>query len=153
MTEVESGKMSPETLTEFLLQPNIARLATAERDTSQPHVVPVWYLWDGESVWISSFRSTRKVKELQENPLCSIVVDTADSGVDYRSVVFEGEAELISDPLDFVQELTTRIYIRYLGETGVLEPDPQSWIHSPENLLIKLTPERTYTWYSAAKKE
>jgi hypothetical protein len=28
---------------------------------------------------------------------------------------------------------------------------PQSWIHDDESLLLKLTPDRTVTWYSTQK--
>ena len=58
----ELAKITPSVL-DFLSQPHIGRLATT--DGLQPHVVPVWYEWDGQGVWISSFRSTRKIKELQ----------------------------------------------------------------------------------------
>jgi nitroimidazol reductase NimA-like FMN-containing flavoprotein (pyridoxamine 5'-phosphate oxidase superfamily) len=131
-----------------LVQPVLARLATANPITGQPHVVPVWYLWDGESIWISAFRSTRKVKELQKNPLCSIVIDDSSSGTENWGVVMEGYADLITEPQVFLEEMTTRIYTRYLGEDGVLEDDPQSWIKDAENLLIKLTPEKTYSWFA-----
>jgi nitroimidazol reductase NimA-like FMN-containing flavoprotein (pyridoxamine 5'-phosphate oxidase superfamily) len=131
-----------------LTQVVLARIATADPITAQPHVVPVWYAWDGESVWISAFRSTRKVKELQNNSRCSIVIDEAASGTENWGVVFEGEAELVCEPQEFLEEMTTRIYTRYLGPEGVLAKDPQSWIKDPENLLIKLTPQKTYTWFS-----
>jgi hypothetical protein len=36
---------------------------------------------------------------------------------------------------------------RYLGAEGVLAPDPQSWIASPENLLVKLTPSKIMSWH------
>jgi general stress protein 26 len=112
--------------------------------------VPVWYEWDGESLWISTFRSTRKVRELAANPQCSIAIDSADSGVDFRGVVFEGSAELVTAPLDFVQRKTEQIYTRYLGEE-VRHPRYQEWIYDPENLLIKLSPQHTNTWFSARK--
>ena len=131
-----------------LVQTVLARIATADLVTGQPHVVPVWYAWDGESVWISAFKSTRKVKELQRNPRCSIVIDEARSGTENWGVVLEGEVELVSEPQEFLEEMTTRIYIRYLGRDGVMAEDPQSWIKDPENLLIKLTPQKTYSWFS-----
>lgn len=150
--DVEAGKMSPEMIAELLAKPVLARLATASPKTLAPHVVPVWFGWDGQSVWISAFRSTRKVRDLQRNPLCSIVIDDAQSGVDYQAIVFEGQAELVSEPAGFLQEMTARIYTRYLGPEGVLAKDPQSWIHDPENLLIKLTPQKTLAWYSARRE-
>lgn len=123
-----------------------ARMATASPKTLQPHVVAVWYLWDGENIWISSFRSTRKVKELQKNPKISICVDTTSKEPVEGGVVLEGEAELIAEPREFMEEMTARVYTRYLGPEGVLAKDPQSWIHDPEALLIKLTPKKVYVW-------
>jgi general stress protein 26 len=146
--EVKTFISEKEQIDACLVQPVLARLATANPLTGQPHVVPVWYLWDGESIWISAFRSTRKVKELQKNPLCSIVVDYSSSGTENWGVVMEGFGDLITEPQEFLEEMTTRIYTRYLGAEGVLEDDPQSWIKDAENLLIKLTPEKTYTWFS-----
>ena len=141
-------KTKEERMEELLAQPLLARLATANPSTNQPHVVPLWYAWDGESLWMSGFRSTRKIRELQRNPLCSVVIDTTENELDNYGVVFEGRAELIDLPRDLVYDKTIWIYLRYLGPEGMLDPDPQSWIHDPENLLIKLLPERTYTWFS-----
>ena len=130
----------------FLSEPLLARIATVSAHDLQPHVVPVWFLWDGESVWISSYSSTRKIRELQCNPKCSIVIDTASQAGKLSAVLFEGQAELVTEPRELVREMATRVYARYLGPEEVLAADPQEWIHSPENLLIKLTPEKTVTW-------
>ena len=129
----------------FLEKPLIARMATADR-YARPHVVPVWYAWDGTSIWISSFASTRKVAELRENPYLSISIDVAEQNGATRAVILEGKSELITEPREFVASQSYWIYKRYLGDEGVLAKEPQSWIHDPENLLIKLTPEDIYTW-------
>jgi hypothetical protein len=52
------------------------------------------------------------------------------------------------EPVELVQTMSTRIYARYIGAEGVQDPRPRSWIHDPENLLIKLAPQRTRAWYS-----
>jgi nitroimidazol reductase NimA-like FMN-containing flavoprotein (pyridoxamine 5'-phosphate oxidase superfamily) len=152
-TTSETGQMNSEEVHAFLQKPHLARLATADHEKCRPHVVPVWYLWDGEAIWISSFQSTRKVRELEKNNWCSIVIDAAQSGLDYQSVLLEGKAELVTEPLELIQSLSTEIYRRYLGDEGVLAPDPQSWIHDPENLLIKLRPQKTRAWFSRSKPE
>ncbi len=147
MTEDEQiGGKDKEIVDAFLDQPLLARIATVDSDTGQPHVVPVWYGWDGKSIWISSFNSTRKVRELVKNPKCSIVIDVAEGDGSLSAVLFEGKAELVSSPAELVHEKITWVYTRYLGPEGVLADDPQEWLGSPENLLIKLTPEKTYTW-------
>jgi nitroimidazol reductase NimA-like FMN-containing flavoprotein (pyridoxamine 5'-phosphate oxidase superfamily) len=144
------SKLSPEKkiLAEGLLsQPVLARIATANLKTGQPHVVPLWYLWDGASIWISGFRSTRKFRELLANPRCAVLVEPADAKASkIQAVLFEGEAEVITKPRKLVEEMSTRIYLRYLGEEGVKAADPQSWIHDAENLVVRLTPQRVFTW-------
>jgi nitroimidazol reductase NimA-like FMN-containing flavoprotein (pyridoxamine 5'-phosphate oxidase superfamily) len=131
---------------EFLDRPLLARLATVDPQTMQPHVVPVWYLWDGVDIWISGFRSTRKFHELGLNEKCAVVIDSDDSQADPRGVLMEGKAELVTSPRQVVKEMSARIYIRYLGEDGVLEEEPQSWIHDPENLVARIHPAKIFSW-------
>ena len=144
--KVTADAVTPDTISTFLDQAILARFATATPETHQPHVVPVWFLWDGEVVWITSFKNTRKVRELRRNARCAMVIDTERNAYGVSAVLFEGEAELLTEPRAFVQEMATRIYTRYLGSDGVLAHDPQSWIHNPDNLIIKLKPGKTHTW-------
>jgi nitroimidazol reductase NimA-like FMN-containing flavoprotein (pyridoxamine 5'-phosphate oxidase superfamily) len=145
---VESDKrtISMSELDEFLAKPHLARMATANPDTQQPHVVPVWYGWDGTSLWIGTFRSTRKIKELLRNPRISVVIDIDHETEGLRAAILEGEAELVNEPRAMMEEKTEWIYTRYLGPEGVKAKDPQSWIKDPEALLIKLTPKWVKTW-------
>jgi PPOX class probable F420-dependent enzyme len=150
-SDVEEGELNRPMLDVFLAESNLARLATADPKTGKPHVVPVWYYWDGATIWIHSYSKTRKVRNLQANPQCSILIDAAESGVDFRAALFEGDVVLINEPFEFVRQIGETIYKRYLGEEGVQREDPQSWLNDPDMLLIKLKPQKTRTWYSAAR--
>jgi nitroimidazol reductase NimA-like FMN-containing flavoprotein (pyridoxamine 5'-phosphate oxidase superfamily) len=130
----------------YLDQPILARMATANPKTLQPHVVPVWYAWDGTSLWINSFRSTRKVKDLLKNPAISVVVDTSSPVDGISAVILEGQAEIMELPRDELEEKITWIYTRYLGTEGVKEAEPQSWIKDPEAVVIRLTPDWVKSW-------
>ena len=141
-TENQKKAQIEETLNEVVL----ARLATANIKTGQPHVVPVWFLWDGESIYISSFASTRKIKDLQENPKCSILIEPIAGEGKLQAVLLEGMSELISEPRQLVEEISLRIYTRYLGAEGILADEPQSWSRDPENRIIKLKPNRIISW-------
>jgi len=129
-----------------LAEPVLARLATTNPKTLQPHVVPVWFAWDGESVWISSFVSTRKIRELKKNPRGAVLIESKQEGGKLQAVLLEGPVELVTEPRQLVSEVASRIYIRYLGPEGIREDQPQSWLKDPENLLIKLTPEKIMSW-------
>jgi len=140
-----SDALSKPWVKEYLSRPLLARLGTTNPRTNQPHVTPVWYEWDGESLWISAFSSTRKVKEVRRNPKIAVLIDSVEDNGPTRGVLMEGTAELITDPA-VVSTRATSIYTRYLGPQGVLDKDPQSWIYDPENTIIRLMPERIFVW-------
>jgi len=123
----------------LLAKPTLARLATAS-PSGQPHVVPVWFLWEEGAAWISSYQSTRKVKDLRRNPKCALIVD----GI--TAVLLEGEVELLAGSRPEVHACIERLYLKYLGPKGILKKEPQEWLNSPENLLIKLTPKKVASW-------
>ncbi len=141
VTEIITRPWVVQLLSEVVL----ARLATANPKTLQPHVVPVWFEWDENILWISAFSSTRKVKDIQKNTRISVLIEIAHRGEQDRAVLLEGSAVLIAEP-SIVQYRATRIYTKYTGPEGVLAPDIQSWIVDPENRIIKLIPERAYAW-------
>lgn len=132
---------------ELLNQPGLARLATANPKTCQPHVVPLWYLWDGESVWVSGFSSTRKFRDLMVNSNCAILIEPSDSkNTKLQAVLFEGQAEVITQDRLKIEEISRQIYLRYLGDEGIKNPEPQSWIHDPENMVVQLKPKKIMAW-------
>ena len=132
---------------ELLNQSGLARLATANPTTCQPHVVPLWYWWNGESVWVSGFSSTRKFRELMANSNCAILIEPSDlKNSKLQAVLFEGQAEVIRQDRLKIMEISRRIYLRYLGEEGIKDPEPQSWIHDPENMVVQLKPAKIMAW-------
>lgn len=129
----------------FLNLKLIGRLATASPE-GQPHVVPVWFLWQDGAAWISSYRSTRKIYDIRQNPKCALVVDIENNLGGLTAVVMEGFSEIIEKPEDFVRSRILEVYVKYLGEEGVNEKDPQTWLNSAENVLVRLTPTKIKAW-------
>jgi general stress protein 26 len=126
-------------------EPLIARLATVNPKTLQPHITMVWFLWDGTSLWISAFISTRKAKDISKNQKVAVLLEPKDEKP-FAALLFEGECEFIAEPRELVTEMALKIYERYMGPEGVKAKEPQSWAVDAENRLIKLTPARTFTW-------
>ncbi len=69
-------------------------LSTARPD-GRPHLVPVWFLWDGESILIFSKPNNQKIRNLQENPNVMLALEAAHEGNDI--VLIEGVGEFIDD--------------------------------------------------------
>lgn len=148
--EAMIGKHPKAQVEAFLSHDMLARLATAvpskeDPTCAQPHNTPVWFLWEEGTLYISAFDSTRKVKEVARNPYIAVLIDNGEAVEGMTAVLMEGRCELSKEPL-FVQDMSRRIYTKYMGEQGVLDAAPQSWIIDPENSIICLRPARIYTW-------
>src|SRR3954447_21964825 len=63
------------------------------RPDGRPHLVPVWFLWDGAAILIFSKPAAQKVRNLSYSPQVMLALDTADEGEDV--VLLEGRAELL----------------------------------------------------------
>ena len=136
-------EMTKSEIDAFLAQPVLARIATVRPDR-RPHVVPVWFWWDGTSIYMETPPTFVKAKNLVQNPHCAVSIDVTEGGLRFKAVVLEGQVELIHDRL-FTLDMVTRIYTKYLGAEGARSPTPQRMINS-EHVIIKLTPAKVLTW-------
>jgi PPOX class probable F420-dependent enzyme len=135
--------MDREAMNAFLEEPVLARIATVREDW--PHVVPMWFAWDGESLWMETKFGFQKHKNLVANPHCAVTIDITEGGLRLKGVMLEGDAEIITGPDEFVREVVTRIYRRYLGEEGLAAPTPAQMIADP-HAIIRMHPRRIRTW-------
>jgi PPOX class probable F420-dependent enzyme len=68
------------------------------RPDGRPHAVPVWFIWDGTSMYFISSRALQKAKNLARQPW---VVVHAGDGDDV--LVLEGAAEMVRDELELAR--------------------------------------------------
>jgi len=68
-----------DTLRAFLAETRYATLATHDPDGTI-HLTPVWFLFNDGLFYFEAFSGSRKVKNLQENPSASVVVDRRQPG-------------------------------------------------------------------------
>jgi PPOX class probable F420-dependent enzyme len=151
MAEVEQADLhtggvaiTRDEIDQILARPVLARIATTGSDM-QPHVVPVWFWWDGEHMYMETGVNFQKARNLRENPKCAVIVDDTQGGLRFWGIFMQGTVELITGPRDWIIETVTKIYRKHLGEEGIQAPTPQTMINS-EHVIIKFTPDRIITW-------
>jgi PPOX class probable F420-dependent enzyme len=133
-------EMSPEETRTFLLHgTRTAKVATASRD-GQPHVMPVWFVLDGDEIVFTTERDSVKGRHLRRDPRISLVVDDEDPP--YAFVHVRGRAAL-SDDLDELLRYATEIGARYMGADRAAEFGKRNAV--PEELLVRVTVERLIT--------
>jgi PPOX class probable F420-dependent enzyme len=88
------GELKPDKQVEAKLQKEaVIWFATVGADR-RPHVVPVWFWWDGSSFLIYSVPG-RKVRDVQANPRVQLHLNTDRTGD--KLVMVDGEAQIAKD--------------------------------------------------------
>lgn len=88
--------MSPEELDEFLTVQRVCRVATVGADGS-PHVAPLWFVWDGERLWLNSVVRSRRWADLMRDPRVAVTVDAGEAYGELRGVEIRGVAEVVGE--------------------------------------------------------
>ena len=78
----------------------------------RPHVMPVWGVWDGESLWFSSGRRSRKARNLGGDPRCVVATEDAN-----EPVIVEGRAEVVGDG-EAIERVAALMNAKYGGITA-----------------------------------
>jgi PPOX class probable F420-dependent enzyme len=88
------------------------KLATTGRD-GRPHVVPVWFVLDGDDLVFMTGAKTPKGRALERNGWASLCVD--DQRPPYSFVTISGPVTT-SDDLEEMLPFSIRLAARYMGE-------------------------------------
>ena len=76
----------------FLEQEPIVWLSTVRPDGT-PHIVPIWFWWDGEALLVFSKPDAQKVRNLRARP--SAMLALGDAEEDFDIGLIEGRAEIL----------------------------------------------------------
>lgn len=107
------------------------------RPDGRPHMVVVWFLWDGNSVLIFSQPNNQKLRNIAHEKRVVLALDDSDDGGDV--ITIEGTAELVNEP-----ELSTAMpaYVeKYADAIRDIGYTPES-MAAAYSQAIRVTPTR-----------
>jgi PPOX class probable F420-dependent enzyme len=113
-----------------------AKLATTMRDGS-PHVMPVWFVVEGDELVFNTGAGTVKGRNLARDPRASLLVD--DEQPPFAFVHLRGTVSLSEDP-DELLRTATEIAARYMGADRAAEFGARNAV--PGELIVRFRPER-----------
>jgi PPOX class probable F420-dependent enzyme len=129
--------MTPEQVRSFISHgTRTAKVATVMRD-GQPHVMPVWFVLDGEEIVFTTEANTIKGRNLQRDPRIALVVE--DDEPPFAFVHVRGRVTIHQD-LDELRRFATAIGSRYMGKDRAEEFGRRNAV--PGELLVRVIPER-----------
>ena len=112
------------------------KLATVRKD-GRPHVMPVWFLLDGDDVLFNTGAETVKGRNLRREGRASLCVD--DDRPPFAFVTISGPVELVEDVAE-VRRWATAIGARYMGADRAEEFGARNGVAG--ELLVRLRAER-----------
>ena len=132
--------MSKAEYLEFLSAPaRCAKLATVRADGS-PHVVPVWFILDGEHLIFTAGHMSVKVKNILRDGRVAICVD--EDSPPFHYVLLEGRAEVLDDSAEAAHSWGAKIGGRYMGAERAEEFGKRAegeWV-------LRMTPEKVIAY-------
>jgi PPOX class probable F420-dependent enzyme len=122
---------------EFLLNPvHTGKLATVRAD-GRPHVVPIWFDLDGDTLVFTTGETSVKAQNIRRDARVSLCVD--DETPPFSYLLIEGTAVLTAD-LGELKHWATRIGGRYMGQDRAEEYGARNGV--PGELLVRVTPTK-----------
>jgi PPOX class probable F420-dependent enzyme len=121
------------------LRENTICWLSSVRPDGHPHIVAVWFLWDGKDILIFSKPSNQKIRNLRQNPHVMLALDDTRQGADV--IMLEGEAELLDDP---AVNTTLPAYVaKYRARMARIGYTPETMAKSYSQ-AIRITPTKVY---------
>jgi PPOX class probable F420-dependent enzyme len=129
--------MSKEEARAFLAEgTRTGKLATVRKD-GRPHVVPIWFVLDGDDLIFTTGADTVKGKALRRDDRAALCVD--DERPPFAFVAIEGTVS-ISEDVDAMRKWATQIGGRYMGADRADAFGQRNAV--PGELLVRVSPAR-----------
>jgi PPOX class probable F420-dependent enzyme len=135
--------MSAGELASFLDEQRTCRFATAGPDG--PHVAPVWFVWDGQALWVYSLIRSQRWANLARDPRVAVVIDDGHHYHELRGVEIEGQAAVVGpvpriggQDLPELADPERLMAAKYFGHPEMAHDDRHAW--------LRITPLKLVSW-------
>ena len=133
--------MTAEERDEFLFRARTCRVATS--GARGPHLTALWFVWDGEVLWLNSIVKSQRWTDLANDPRISVLVDDGDGFGELRGVEIRGRADPVGEiprtglPDGDLIEPERHFGDKYAGGT---------FVHDGRHGWLRVTPEKIVSW-------
>jgi PPOX class probable F420-dependent enzyme len=115
------------------------------RPDGAPHLVPIWFSWDGDTILVASKPHARKVANLRHNP--SVMLALGEPEDDFDVGMIEGVAELPAEPArDVLPEAHLAKYRDRMAEIGLGREE----FLATYSQVVRIRPTRFLPWHGRA---
>jgi PPOX class probable F420-dependent enzyme len=132
---------------QFLAEEPIVWLSTVRPDGA-PHIVPIWFWWDGEALLVFSKPGAQKVRNLRADPRVMLALGDAED--DFDVGMLEGIAELLDVPTSAV--LPAAHLEKYAAQLAGIGLDAAEYA-ATYSQVVRIRPARYLGWHGRTVPE
>jgi hypothetical protein len=126
----------------FLSSERTCRVATVGSDGA-PHVTPLWFVWDGSALWLTSIVRSQRWTDVERDQRISVVVDAGTDFTELRGLEISGVAERVGEVPrtgEPVPELDTpeQLYADKYAGGRIYHDGRHAW--------LRIVPEKIVSW-------
>jgi PPOX class probable F420-dependent enzyme len=138
---METTSLAATRIVRFLEQEPVVWLSTVRPD-GNPHLVPIWFWWDGEAILVFSKPDAQKVRNLRAYP--SVMLALGDAEDDFDVGLLEGCAELLDQPT--AEILPARHLAKYTTQLAAIGLTPEAYA-ATYSQAIRIVPSGFLRWH------
>ena len=116
-------------------------LSTVRPDGS-PHLVPIWFSWDGKSLLIASKPHARKIANIRTNP--KVMLALGEPEEDFDVGLLEGTAEILEAPA--AEVLPVGHLRKYRDEMEAIGLIVEEYL-ATYSLVVRIRPSKFFPWH------
>ncbi|HEY8516354.1 MAG TPA: pyridoxamine 5'-phosphate oxidase family protein [Candidatus Binatia bacterium] len=139
-------RLTPEERQEFLAKGRTIYLASHGED-GYPHLIAMWYaIEDDGSIVMTTYRKSQKVKNLQRDPRCALLLEEGDTYDKLKGVFLRGRIEIIDDEERTLATLG-KIGARMAGSTPPLREQMEAMRpQARKRVTLVFRADKTRSW-------
>jgi PPOX class probable F420-dependent enzyme len=137
-------KMTDDELREFLAEQKIVSVATTGPN-GRPHLVPLWYVVDGEALRGWTYAKSQKAKNLERDQRATLQIEDGVEYQELRGVMFECDVEIERDP-ERVADYGVALFGRYAPGADPDELRAMIEKQAQKRIGLRFVPTRTVSW-------
>jgi nitroimidazol reductase NimA-like FMN-containing flavoprotein (pyridoxamine 5'-phosphate oxidase superfamily) len=142
----EEIAMSPEEIGAYLSNHRKVIL-TSNGPNGYPHPMPMNYLFRDHRFFITTFRRSQKIKNLERDPKCALLVESGDHYSELQSVLAYADAEIVDDFAYTNEIMNSMGQQEAAGDAARLaEVKAIADASAPKRVVLRLKPDKYVSW-------
>ncbi len=142
--------MSEAEVSEFIASQKVMRLATAD-SKGTPHLTPMWYVYDGERIYFTADKGSKKLRNISANESVAVLFDAGTKLFKVKGILILGKARVIGDR-ENINKVRRLFAEKYFGSEAHEDFQKLDY-YMKGQAFVEVVPRKNISWDYAKWRE